>query len=271
MVKGIMNRFYLLLCVCVVAFQWRCFGSPHGDLVSPVFLYYHPQKVDRGVVKWDCPAFAAYPDGMVIWRKNWAPSVQALTAVRRQAAPEPAYKLQLLINRYGNKTFKLTASSDPEVTTIIESGKVLTILGDWRKPRLLTSNDSDDTAMINEVNSREKALWSTLPDELREALTQVADFADAGAEPWRPEKLSITLQGPSRPRGEIIPWPVEWPQSFLALKGSKTMKHQELPGNMLDEVLRLLPPDGQPRAIRIWGEARYVELRFVFPGETGAN
>lgn len=264
-----MNR--LPLCLCMGLVMVSCSEAsqkPAANAQPRVVIHHYPQRVDRGVLKWDCPVFAAYRDGSVIWRKNWATSVDAFAITEGPTTTEIAAKFETLMARYGGKTFTLTDSSDPEVTTVWSAGKMLTILGDWRKPRLLKTSDSENADSYRQGNEHERKLWSTLPAEVRALLTAVISFEDKDGKAWRPEKLSLLLQPPNRIRVEPVAWPMQWPQSFAVVPGSQAMKSIELPGGMLDELLQLLPTDGEPKAVLLNGEARYAEIRFVFPGQS---
>ena len=261
-----MNRMLLHLLVgLVVTSHLVASQEPVANAQPRVVIRHFPQSIDRGVLKWDCPVFAAYTDGVVIWRKGWAASVGAFSETQSQMAEETVRKLEAMAAHYGEKTFVLTASSDPEVTTVWSSGKTLTILGDWRKPSLLEAVDPKDAENHNWTNENEQKLWSTLPAEIRDALATAAIFDDKDGKAWRPEKISLLLQPPNRTRVEPAAWPAQWPQSFTGVPGSQAMKWIELPGSMLDELLELLPPDGQPKAVLLGNEARYAEIRFVFP------
>lgn len=232
-----------------------------------VTVHYHSTGDSRGFLEWDSPVFASYADGTVIWRKGWRPSLAALAVTDIQHAEEMEEKVESMMARYSGKTFTLTGSSDPEMTTVRLKGKTLTILGDWRKPRVVHAETADEPNRVAETNEREQKLWSTLPSEVREALSELEGFDVADSRPWRPERLVLLLQPPIKTRNPSIAWPAGWPQSFVPVPGSRTMKWIELPGMMLEEVLKTFPDDGQPPIISVGGETRYAELRLVFPGE----
>lgn len=263
-----MNR--LLLSLCVGLAMVSCSDASQKSAMNPqprVVIHHYPQRVDRGVLKWDCPVFAVYRDGSLIWRKNWAASIDAFAITDGPTAADIARKFETLMARYGGRTFTLTDSSDPEVTTVWVAGKMLTILGDWRKPRIFETSDPENAESYRKANEHERELWSTLPAEVRDLLTTVIAFQDTDGKAWRPERLTLLLQPPNRTRVEPVTWPSQWPQSFTAVPGSQAMKSIDLPGEMLDELLRLLPNDGEPKAVLLNGEARYAEIRFVFPGQ----
>lgn len=263
-----MNR---LVHLVGVGFMLACLGTGCSKVASSgqpqVVINHYPQRIDRSVLQWDCPVFVAYRDGTIIWRKSWAPSVAALTATKSEKAALAAQKLTGLVRRLGGQTFVLTGSSDPEVTTIWAAGKSLTISGSWQNPRIYAAGDLGPGQDVERANAQEKELWQKLPSEIRDVLAEIAGFDDVAGKPWRPEKLRVTLQPPVKARGQIVPWPAQWAQSFAPVPGSQAMKSLELPGSMLDEVLRLFPSDGQARAVELAGETRYVSVRFVFPGE----
>lgn len=264
-----MNR--LLLCLSVGLVMASCSDASLESAANSqprVVIHHYPKRADRGVIKWDCPVFAAYGDGSAIWRRNWAVSIDAFATTEGQASMEIARKVEALMARYGGKTFTLTDSSDPEVTTVWFAGKMLTIFGDWRKPRILETSDPENADSYREANEHERRLWSTLPAEVRDLLTTVITFEDKNGKAWRPERLTLLLQPPNRTRAEPVAWPAQWPQSFAAVPGSQAMKSIELPGEMLGELLQLLPNDGEPKAVLLNGEARYAEIRFVFPGQS---
>lgn len=232
-----------------------------------VVIYHHSQQKNRGVLKWDCPVFAAYENGVVIWRKEWADSLEAFTRSDRNLGIETVTKLNVLVSRYGGTFFKLTDASDSEVTTLWSAGKVVTIHGNWRTPRVIESRDASDAERIRLTNEHEKKLWETLPADVREELLKVAAFNDPDGKPWRPEKLRLLLQPPNRVGVDPVQWPSQWSQIFTPVPGSRYMKSIELPGDMLGELLKLLPADGRPKTILIGGALRYIEIHFVFPGE----
>jgi hypothetical protein len=270
-----MNRitFYIYFGLAVFAFFVPAFaGDELGGCKQPRVIVHEYSMGDApGVLKWDCPVFAAYVDGTVIWRKGWRPSLVALASTDIQHAEKLVQKVESIVSSYAGKTFVLTESSEPEMTTVWAGGRSLTILGDWRKPRLLEAAMYDDGKRIALANEHERKLWATLPSEVRTILAMLRDFDAVDGRAWRPERLVLLLQPPSKVHTKSIQWPAQWPQSFTLVPGSQTMKWIELPGSMLDELLESIPDDGQPKAILLGGEDRYAELRLVFPGDDQAK
>lgn len=224
----------------------------------------YPQITNRGVLEWDCPVFAAYKNGVVIWRRDWAQSVDALTTVKTNRA-EPLVKwFGKLVAAYGGKTFTLTAGSDPETTVIWCQGKKIEILGSWRKPRTVELNDHAQAAAINET---ERKLWAVLPRDIHDALTAITDFDVEGSDPWRPSELNVTLLPAGKALGEAASWPTQWPHRFENDPNNPGLIHAKLPGSMLAELLGVLSDGRQPKAIVVNGERKYAKISIAFPGE----
>ena len=232
-----------------------------------VVIHHFAQRVDRGILKWDCPVFAAYNDNTIIWRKDWAAAIDAFSTVESDETSEITRKFETALDRYGGGIFRLTDSSDPEITTVWASGKMLTIMGDWRAPRVEAAPNAEYTELYRKANEHEKSLWLTLPFEIRDILKYAFAFSERSGKDWRPQKLNLLLQPPNRVRVNPTAWPLQWPHAFVVVADTPRVKYVELPGEMLDELLLLLPNDGEPKAVLLNGEARYAELRFVFPGQ----
>lgn len=264
------DRFLLALCIGLMLSLVSCDAKePDAGTRPRVVIHHYPQKEDHGVIKWDCPVFVGYDDGTVIWRKGWAPSISAFTITSAaQKVGEITRTFDLLMRRYADKTFTLTESSDPEITTVWVSGKKLTILGDWKLKRTINTPGPETLERTRHPDDRERTLWATLPVEIREMLTTVADFDDPKGEPWKPRKLEVQLQPPYPMRVEPIPWPAGWPQTFHVVPGTTDVLSIEFPGTMLEELLQVLPNDEEPKAVRISGKARYAEIRFILPNQT---
>lgn len=233
-----------------------------------IVIHYYPRHHDRGVLKWDCPVFAAYSDGSVIWRKHWAASLEAFTITDGQFVAERVQAFEAALERFVGRTFKLTDSSDQEFTTVWIAGKTLTIIGNWRKPDLLGAVGLETPDSYRKANEHEQELWATLPARIRETLARIDEFDDVEGRSWHPDKVNVLLQPPSETRIIPVVWPSQLSQSFALLPGSREMESIELPWNMLGELLRLLPNDGEPKAVTLNGKTRYVEIRFVFPGQS---
>lgn len=252
-------RVWLLLSICAATML-------RGTESKPVLIIdYYPNRLDRGVIDWDCPAFAAYSDGRIIWRRGWARVVDALAMAQDEKGNQDVQKLGALVTAYDGKAFILTASSDPEGTTIWYLGKTLRIVGDWRKPLTLETELPENKARVASVNEAEKKLWSSLPVEIRTALADIEAFDSAKAQSWRPANLVVTLAPGGR--GEPMKWPENWPHSFVSEPGRPEFIQAELPGSMLDELLSKLAQDGWPRAVMFDGKQMYAKIRLIFPGE----
>jgi hypothetical protein len=234
----------------------------------PVLVVSHyAESNSRGFLKWDCPVFAAYADGSIIWRKEWRCSLAALARTTDPHAQELVKRALATVGHYSGRRFVLTNSSDPDITTLSSGDATVTILGDWMKPRVIDNEIEGDTPDLEKVNQREKALWDALPNEVRLVLSELRSFDALSYTLWRPVRLNVLLQPPIKTDLKAIAWPSSWPQSFGPVRGSSHMKTIDLPGGMLDEILALVPDDQAPKIIRVGEEARYGELRLIFPGE----
>lgn len=232
-----------------------------------VVIYHYPARGCQGFVKWDCPVFAAYGDGTVIWRRGWLASLEALAITQNQSTEMIIQKAETSVATYSGRTFVLTGSSDPDETTLWANGQTLTILGDWQKARVLeVVEGGNDAESITRTNAQEHKLWASLPAEVRMILASLKEFDAPGRSTWHPKQLMLLLQPPIITHRDKIVWPAEWPQTFAPAPNNTAMKQIELPGRMLDEVLAKIPNDGESKAILLGDEIRYAELRLVFPG-----
>lgn len=236
-----------------------------------VVIYQYRDRENGGTYVWNCPVFAAYADKTVLWRKAWAPSVDAFAKTNSQMAEETVRKVETMVAQYAGRTFILTGSSDPDCyTTLWSSGMVMGIVGDWRKPHRFHRYNNDPKSAADEelINEYEKKRWSALPSDIRDMLVTIEAFDDVDGKSWRPEKLELWLQTPNHPRGDALVWPAQWPQTFT--KGPKNSGGEsiELPGSMLEEVLHLFPADGESAIVVLRGESRYLRARFIFPAGT---
>lgn len=242
-------------------------ASLKGIEPTPILVINHyPNQIDRGVVEWDCPVFAAYSDGTTIFRKGWARSVDALVTTHNENVAPLVRKFKGLGAQYGGRVFTLTSSSDPEITTIWCEGKVIRIEGDWRRPHVVTTGNTEDEAAYASTNREEQQKWSQLPVELREALLRLSSFEDATAEPWRPAKLVVTLAPGGL--GEPVEWPADWPRNFVSVPAQPGIIQAEFPGDMLESLRNLLVKDNHLRAVRFAGKRMYGRIGILFPQES---
>lgn len=235
-----------------------------GSLEPRMVINHYPQRTNRGVLEWDCPVFASYKNGTVIWRRHWAQSIDALVTVKSATADSLVKRLGALVAAYDGKTFRLTASSDPEGTTIWYLGKRVEIVGPWEKPHTIELSDAGQAAAVNES---ERKLWATFPQDMRDALAAVAAFDEAGSSAWRPEELDVTLMAAGKALGDAVAWPDQWPRAFEDVPGNPGLTRAKLPGAMLDELLGVLSKDGKPRPVLFGAERKYARIAIVFPGE----
>lgn len=259
-----------LRCTLILKTMLVCsllFTSLKGAEPNPVLVVNsYPNLTDRGVFEWDCPVFVAYSDGMAIWRKGWARSLDAFVAACDESTVPLVRKLHELTALYNGKVFTLTASSDPEITTIWSEGKVIRIEGDWRRPHVVTTGNAEDAAAYASTNRDEQRRWSQLPAELREVLSGLSSLNDTVAKSWRPTKLMVTLIPGGL--GEPVEWPADWPRNFIPVSEQPGIIQAEFPGDMLEPLLNLLARDGQPRAVRFAGKRMYGRIGILFPQQS---
>lgn len=243
------------------------FVSLKGAEPTPVLVVNsYPNLTDRGVFEWDCPVFAAYSDGGTIWRRGWARSLEAFAMTCGESTDQVVKKFRELAALYSGKVFTLTAGSDPEITTIWCEGKVISIKGDWRKPHVLTTGNAAYAAAYASANQEEQRLWSKLPSELREALSELSSFNDTTAKSWRPTKLMVTLIPGGL--GEPVEWPADWPRNFVPVPEQPGIIQAEFLGEMLEPLLNLFARDGHPQAVRFAGKRMYGRIGILFPQQS---
>ena len=242
------------------------------ETVQPrVIVYSYPTGRFEGIINWSCPAFAAYWDGRIIWRKGWENSVAALFQTKNKAADVIVKKIESVVTEYSGKTFTLTASSDPIETELWTNGKRLRILGDWQKPVMLKAYSQEQEDVIAQTNDDERKLWLSLPNEIRQLLISLVEYDSPDKIKWRPEKIIVSLQAPIKTTELTIAWPDGWPRKFISESNSIYGKGTVISGAMLDIILEKFPDDGRPRAISLDGEVRFPSIRLIFPGVLEAS
>lgn len=238
-----------------------------GTEPRPILVINHyPNRIDRGVLDWDCPVFAAYSDGTTIWRRDWNRSLDAFATSCGKSSDHLVKRFRELTALYGGKIFTLTSSSDPDGTTIWCEGKVISIEGDWKKPRVLTTGNPEYAAAFALATQEEERLWAKLPPKLREALLELSSFNDPTAKSWRPTKLAVTLVPGGL--GEPVEWPADWPRNFIPVPEQPGIVQAAFPGDMLEPLLNLLAKDSQPRAVLVSGKRMYGRIGFLFPQQS---
>src|SRR5689334_13679674 len=81
-------------------------------------IHHYPRSSDHGAVIWDCPVYAAYGDGTIIWRRGWRNSIDAFAIAKSDESLKDVRAIETTLEEFLGKTFTLTSSSDPEITTI---------------------------------------------------------------------------------------------------------------------------------------------------------
>jgi hypothetical protein len=239
------------------------------EATPKIVIHNFSGQKDYGVIKWDCPCLVIYGDSSAIWRKNWAKSIDAFRTVSAIEVEAIARRILGVVERYNGRTFVLSASNHPPLTTIWASGLRLHIEGNWRAPSIWTADDPDPEyrESIKARNAREQRLWALLPDDIRQMLSAALSFEHDAERPWSPEQAVVDLQLPRQADEGSIPWPAHWPREFATDPYSARSLTIALPGSMLHELLSVVPDDGRPKAVLLNGSSRYASIRFVLPGQ----
>lgn len=263
-----MKRILIFAVLSSIAF--RLIGVSAGQEKAKdnnLFIYHSSREERYGFIIWDCPVFAAYADGTIIWRKAWSPSLAALSVTDVAHGKAVIERIETMMSHYGGKTFFVTKSSDQPTTTIQWHGKPLTIVGDWEKPLVYHATEAtvEEAKSAARMNRAEQELWSALPAEIRQVLFEVQGFDVADAKHWQPERLLFQLEPPINTDKLAIEWPSRWTQTFARV--GRSTRFLVLPGAMLEELLNTFPDDGEPKLVRLGGETSYAELRVIVPGD----
>lgn len=217
------------------------------------------------LLEWTSPVFVEYENGTIIWRKEWRPSIEALSVSRCESTRKQLHEIKSALRPYLGMTFELTGFSDPKVTRVWMDGKVLEIHGNWEQAEHVTPGVLDANVAA-EVNKRERERWDSFPKEIRMALRSLKGFQSACEERWRPHMIMVTLFGPSHSELTPITWPDNWPRGFSEVKYIKGAKKISLPGTMLEDVIKRVTHKGRVHPISLAGEVRWLRLDIVFPG-----
>lgn len=264
---GKMKIHFIFFCLGFLIFVLPLVGNDSDSCIKPwITIRQQPAEPYRGFLVWEnSPVFAVYANDTVVWKNTWETAFASLSETNIRSAEKIIRKIESIVATYDGKTFLLTSSSEREKTTIWAKGRTLTILGDWRKPRVFEAIIGQDLSEVARMNIREKKLWSSLPEEVRNVLDEIRSFNTENRRIWRPKRLLLQLQSPITVRSKAIEWPAEWPQSFST--ASNNMKWIELPGTMLAALTERIPDDGESKIIMFEGEARYGVLWPLFPGD----
>lgn len=253
----------LFLALFSVVAGCKVLAKPRPEIIVDSSMGVH----DKTFVWWDCPVFVSYSDGKVIWRKRWEQSLNAFSTTDAPHASIITEKIRAIVTQFEGKTFIVTGSTNPERTVIWSDGKKITVWGNWDNPRSYEPVPAD--GLHERLNENERMLLASLPSEIRSVLRELRAFSPTVAKPWRPERLSLVLQQPLRSYSGGIEWPADWPHSFSPAAIFESGLQIELPGSILQDLSRLAPFDGPAKVFRLRGEARYANLRFLFPDEDG--
>jgi hypothetical protein len=252
-------RFTMMLC-----FACKLFAEQPKPLLMVM-----EQNPWLSVIGSDCPVFAIYSDGTMVYQKLTHPTDQSDPYLTRKT--EDAEKMIAELLAFDIKEMPeehmLTYWTDAPTTLIWTPAKTIGIYGDWRELRP-TARATDDPE-TSKAAEREKKQWETLPKELRAALVRVDEARKAKGTAWLPASVEVMLWPHEKAPDPASPWPAGWP----GLRDKNTLKRGEdsfsvyLPSEKLDVLRRFLSALKENGAVLIDGKKMAAAIRFPFPGE----
>ena len=167
--------------------------------------------------------------------------------------------------------YRISSATDQDETTVWISGKRIVIYGPWRKPHSIGDEDDAEYAEhFREINTRERQMWASLPEPLRQGLSRIDGLRVQEGRPWLPEKIEVRFNEYEHAWDESVFWPREWPGLYDpgSLKHSAYSYSVFVPSKDYAKLLTFLATRKNSGAVMIDLNKMIPEIRFPFPGES---